>query len=51
MYVAYDKHAGAVLAVPCISKGDVRDMFHVSIELRCDNEPSIHSIQKAVINA
>ena len=60
--VAHDSHTGSVLAVPCLSKGDVRHLSlelmrfaqslgHVKIELRCDNEPSTLNIQKAVINA
>ena len=60
--VAHDSHTGSVLAVPCTSKGDVRhlgielmrfaqSLGHVTIELRCDQEPSTLSLQRAVINA
>ena len=60
--VAHDSSTGSVLAVPCETKGDTRylgvelirfihSMGHATVELRCDNEPSTLSLQKAIMTA
>ena len=60
--IAHDSSTGSVLAVPCETKGDTRylgvelirfihSMGHATVELRCDNEPSTLSLQKAIMTA
>ena len=60
--VAHDSATGSIAAVPCEAKGDTRylgielmrfiqGLGHNSICLKCDNEPSTLTLQRAIVTA
>ena len=60
--VAHDSATGSIAAIPCEAKGDTRylgielmrfiqGLGHNSICLKCDNEPSTLTLQRAIVTA
>ena len=60
--VAYDSATRSIAAIPCEAKGDTRclgielmrfiqGLGHNSICLKCDNEPSTLTLQRAIVTA
>ncbi|CAE7834970.1 GIP [Symbiodinium sp. CCMP2592] len=60
--VAHDSATGMIAAIPCESKGDTRylgielmrfikSLGHTTVTLKCDNEPSTLTLQRAIVTA
>ncbi|CAE7841011.1 GIP [Symbiodinium sp. CCMP2592] len=60
--VAHDSATGMIAAIPCESKGDTRylgielmrfiqSLDHTTVTLKCDNEPSTLTLQRAIVTA